>query len=128
MQFAALRALQRLANGRGCYMLVSTGCVHGALTLMRRDPTDRTKVMMCMDIPRALLVNPLCAIRARKTKGALGLLSCPSRRDRDASSRPINAGLSLNHDVFECLGDSVLSDAIGFDAARDIADTVDADI
>jgi len=30
--------------------------------------------------------------------------------------------------VFECLGDSVLSDAIGFDAARDIADTVDADI
>ena len=69
MQFAALRALQRLANGRGCYMLVSTGCVHGALTLMRRDPTDRTKVMMCMDIPRALLVNPLCAIRARKTKG-----------------------------------------------------------
>lgn len=69
MQFAALRALQRLANGRGCYMLVSTGCVHGALTLMRRDPTDRTAVMMCMDIPRALLVNPLCAIRARKTKG-----------------------------------------------------------
>ena len=69
MQFAALRALQRLANGRGCYMLVSTGCVHGALTLMRRDPTDRTVVMMCMDVPRALLVNPLCAIRARKTKG-----------------------------------------------------------
>ena len=86
MQFAALRALQRLANGSGCYMLVSTGCVHGALTLMRRDPTDRTVVMMCMDIPRALLVNPLCAIRARKTKGFTELAEGRLRRSSTRAS------------------------------------------
>ena len=68
-QTDAMAALTRLTEGVGAHLLVQLGCIRVATRVMQREANNKRIVLLCLDMIRGLLVNPLSMIHAARSRG-----------------------------------------------------------
>ena len=68
-QTDAMAALTRLTEGVGAHLLVQLGCIRVATRVMQREANNKRVVLLCLDMIRGLLVNPLSIVHAARSRG-----------------------------------------------------------
>ena len=68
-QTDAMAALTRLTEGVGAHLLVQLGCIRVATRVMQREANNKRVVLLCLDMIRGLLVNPLSMVHAARSRG-----------------------------------------------------------